>query len=90
MSRIGKMPIEVPADVTVTLGENNHVTVKGPKGELTNNLSSEIKIEQEDKCDHIDPSFRIERTSLHPWNDSFIFSSCEHGNRRFTRIRTFT
>ena len=36
MSRIGKKPIEVPADVTVTLGENNHVTVKGPKGELTN------------------------------------------------------
>jgi large subunit ribosomal protein L6 len=34
MSRIGRAPIEVPAGVTVTLGDENKVTVKGPKGEL--------------------------------------------------------
>ena len=34
MSRIGKKPIEVPAGVTVTVNEDNVVTVKGPKGEL--------------------------------------------------------
>ena len=39
MSRIGKMPVAVPAGVTVTLGEGNLVTVKGPKGTLTQQLS---------------------------------------------------
>ena len=34
MSRIGRMPIAVPAGVTVTIAENNLVTVKGPKGTL--------------------------------------------------------
>ncbi len=34
MSRIGKLPIVIPAGVTVTVDENNHVTVKGPKGTL--------------------------------------------------------
>ena len=34
MSRIGKKPIEVPAGVTITVGADNVVTVKGPKGEL--------------------------------------------------------
>ena len=34
MSRIGKMPISLPAGVEVTLGEGNLVTVKGPKGSL--------------------------------------------------------
>lgn len=47
MSRIGKKPIEVPESVTVTLSEDNNVTVKGPKGELTNSLNTDIKIEQE-------------------------------------------
>ena len=34
MSRIGRMPITVPAGVTVTVADNNYVTVKGPKGTL--------------------------------------------------------
>ena len=46
MSRIGKMPIEVAAGVTVTIGENNEVTVKGPKGELKNTLAKDMIIEQ--------------------------------------------
>lgn len=46
MSRIGNLPIEVPAGVTVTVGANNEVTVKGPKGELKKALSKEIIIEQ--------------------------------------------
>ncbi|MFD1929763.1 50S ribosomal protein L6 [Sporosarcina siberiensis] len=48
MSRIGKKPIEVPADVTVTIADGNVVTVKGPKGELTNSFNTDIKIERED------------------------------------------
>ena len=35
MSRIGRLPVEIPAGVEVTVAENNVVTVKGPKGTLT-------------------------------------------------------
>lgn len=44
MSRIGRMPITVPAGVEVKIGENNVVTVKGPKGTLTKELHPEMKI----------------------------------------------
>ena len=47
MSRIGKLPIQVPAGVTVTIADDNTVTVKGPKGELSQKVSKEIKVEQE-------------------------------------------
>ncbi len=47
MSRIGRMPITVPAGVTVTVAEGNVVTVKGPKGELTKALRPEMIIKQE-------------------------------------------
>ena len=47
MSRIGKMPIAVPAGVTVDIAENNKVTVKGPKGELSRALAPEMEIKQE-------------------------------------------
>ena len=47
MSRIGRMPITVPAGVTVNVAEGNVVTVKGPKGELTRALSAEMIIKQE-------------------------------------------
>ena len=48
MSRIGRMPIAVPAGVTVEIAENNHVTVKGPKGTLERTLPSEMEIKSED------------------------------------------
>ena len=44
MSRIGKLPINIPAGVTVTLGQDNVVTVKGPKGELTQKVDPSIKM----------------------------------------------
>ena len=48
MSRIGRMPIAVPAGVTVTIAENNKVTVKGPKGTLERELPVEMSIKEED------------------------------------------
>ena len=48
MSRIGRMPIAVPAGVTVDIAENNHVTVKGPKGTLERTLAAEMEIKLED------------------------------------------
>ena len=48
MSRIGRMPIAIPAGVTVTIAENNLVTVKGPKGTLERQLPTEMEIKEED------------------------------------------
>ena len=48
MSRIGRMPIAIPAGVTVTIAENNKVTVKGPKGTLERELPVEMMIKEED------------------------------------------
>ena len=48
MSRIGRMPIAVPAGVTVDIAENNHVTVKGPKATLERTLPAEMDIKLED------------------------------------------
>ena len=47
MSRIGKLPITVPAGVTVTVDENNLVTVKGPKGTLSQQVNPDITLKQE-------------------------------------------
>jgi len=47
MSRIGKMPIAIPAGVTVEVAENNVITVKGPKGTLTRALAPEMEVKVE-------------------------------------------
>lgn len=48
MSRIGRMPVAIPAGVTVTIAEGNEVTVKGPKGTLVRVLPKEMTIKLED------------------------------------------
>ncbi|MDY3857721.1 MAG: 50S ribosomal protein L6 [Muribaculaceae bacterium] len=53
MSRIGKAPIEIPAGVTVTVGKDNLVAVKGPKGELKQAVNPEFEVKVEDGHIHI-------------------------------------
>ena len=48
MSRIGRTPVTIPAGVTVTIADGNVVTVKGPKGTLTQTFSPILTIEQKD------------------------------------------
>jgi large subunit ribosomal protein L6 len=65
MSRIGRMPIPVPGGVTVTI-DSGDVTVKGPRGELSRNLSSEMTISlAEDVLTVTRPSDDREHRSLH-------------------------
>ena len=47
MSRIGRLPVAIPAGVTVEIAENNKVTVKGPKGTLERELPTEMSIKLE-------------------------------------------
>ena len=66
MSRIGRMPITVPAGVDVTVAEGNVVTVKGPKGTLTKQLHPTMIIEQEGNTIHVKrPDETKESKSLH-------------------------
>jgi large subunit ribosomal protein L6 len=48
MSRIGKLPISLPAKVEISVAGNNVVTVKGPKGSLSEKIDSEIAVKIED------------------------------------------
>ena len=48
MSRIGRMPISLPSNVEVTVGEGNVVTVKGPKGTLTQKVSEKMTLTREE------------------------------------------
>jgi large subunit ribosomal protein L6 len=45
MSRIGRKPVEIPAGVTITVSADNTITVKGPKGTLTQNVDRDITVE---------------------------------------------
>ena len=48
MSRIGRMPVAIPAGVKVTIADGNKVTVTGPKGTLERVLPKEMEIKEED------------------------------------------
>ena len=66
MSRIGRAPITIPAGVEVKLGENNHVTVKGPKGTIEQTLVPQMKITIDDGVLHVErPDDEKENRSLH-------------------------
>ena len=73
MSRIGKMPIAIPSGVTVNVAENNTVTVKGPKGELTRTLPAILKITNEDGQIKVErPDDQKESRALHGLTRSLI------------------
>ncbi len=73
MSRIGKMPIAIPAGVNVSVAENNTVTVKGPKGELTRTLPAILTIKQEDGNITIErPDDEKETKAMHGLTRSLI------------------
>jgi len=73
MSRIGKMPITVPADVEVKVGKDNTVTVKGPKGTLTQTINAAIKVSNKDGVITVTrPSDDKEHRSLHGLSRTLI------------------
>ena len=66
MSRIGKLPIAIPAGVTVTVDAENVVTVKGPKGTLTQAVNPIISVNVEGNIVHVTrPNDEKESRSMH-------------------------
>ena len=73
MSRIGKIPVTVPAGVEVKISDDNVVTVKGPKGELSQKISDRITLEQEDGTINVTRSNDLkESRSLHGLSRTLI------------------
>ncbi len=66
MSRIGKKNVEIPNGVTITVGKDNVVTVKGPKGELKETIDRDIIVEVKDnEVSFIRPTDQIRHRAMH-------------------------
>src|SRR5215203_6270113 len=73
MSRIGKAPVTVPSGVTVNVGADNVITVKGPKGELKQPIDRDIKVEVKDgQLNFVRPTDQIRHRALHGLSRSLI------------------
>ena len=73
MSRIGKLPINIPGGVTITVGDDNTVNVKGPKGQLSEKISPDMEISMEEGVLLVKrPSDDKEHRALHGLSRSLI------------------
>ena len=73
MSRIGKLPINIPGGVTITVGDDNTVNVKGPKGQLSEKISPDMEISMEEGVLLVKrPSDDKEHKALHGLSRSLI------------------
>lgn len=86
MSRIGRMPITVPAGVTVTVADGNVVTVKGPLGELKQTFHNELTIAQEGNTLRVSrPNDEKECRSLHGLTRTLLNNMVEGVTHGFTK-----
>ena len=73
MSRIGRQPIEIPSGVDVTVGDDSVVTVKGPRGTLTQRVHPEMRIVREEGVVRVErPSDEAVHRSLHGLTRSLV------------------
>ena len=78
MSRIGKLPVSIPAGVTITVADDNTVTVKGPKGELSQKMCKDMAIEIEGNVLTVKrPNDEKENRALHGLTRSLIANMVE-------------
>ncbi len=86
MSRVGKKPIEVPSNVTVTVSADNTVTVKGPKGELTRQFNQDMKIQQEGNIiTVVRPSDSKEHRTIHGTTRALLANMVQGVSEGFSR-----
>src|SRR4051794_23299232 len=87
MSRIGRAPITVPSNVTVTIGDR-HVTVKGPQGTLERDLPGEITVRQEDGSLLVErPDDERENRALHGLTRSLVANMVRGVTDGFSKTR---
>jgi large subunit ribosomal protein L6 len=86
MSRIGKKPIEITSGVTINVGSDNVVTVKGPKGELKQTVDRDIKIEVNgNEINVVRPTEQIRHRALHGLYRSLIANMVKGVTEGFTK-----
>ena len=86
MSRIGKAPVAVPNGVTVTLKDDNVISVKGPKGELTRSLPAAMTVAQENgQVTVTRPSDEDQHKALHGLTRTLIANMVEGVTKGFTK-----
>lgn len=87
MSRIGMKPITVPGSVDITIGTRNHVKVKGPKGELSSDLSPRMIIKQEDGTVEVSrPNDARENKALHGLTRSLLNNMVVGVTEGYTKV----
>ncbi|MHC1749871.1 MAG: 50S ribosomal protein L6 [Cellulosilyticaceae bacterium] len=87
MSRIGRLPIDVPAGVTLTITEGNEVTVKGPKGTLTRTFDSAMNIAiEENQVVVTRPNDLKRNRSLHGLTRTLIANMITGVTTGFTKV----
>ena len=86
MSRIGKKPVIIPANVTVNVAEGNVVTVKGPKGELTNTFNTDMKINVEGNVLTVSrPTDEANHRALHGLTRTLIANMVEGVDKGYSK-----
>ena len=87
MSRIGKKPVVIPAGVTVNVAEGNVVTVKGPKGELTNTFNADMIINVEGNVLTVSrPSDEANHRALHGLTRTLIANMVEGVEKGYSKV----
>ena len=86
MSRIGKKPVVIPAGVTVNVAEGNVVTVKGPKGELTNTFNADMILNVEGNVLTVSrPTDEANHRALHGLTRTLISNMVEGVDKGFAK-----
>lgn len=87
MSRIGRLPVEIPAGVEVTLGSGNHITVKGPKGTLERDLPKEMEVKVDGNEIKVSrPNDLKKMKSLHGLTRTLVYNMIDGVTNGFAKV----
>ena len=86
MSRIGKSPVTITKGVHVSMGADNVITVKGPKGELKQAIDRDIKVEiKDDRIELVRPTDQIRHKAMHGLYRSLVYNMVQGVSEGYTK-----